>query len=260
MAIPAECDELEHFTPSSLANLPVPPVFLLRPASGREGRAFQYALRVEGLQYHNDEEVRAEALRGLKALWSAEDYEPNAARLRAYWELVDQNGRPTDTEEQAVSELSARLSESWSPLARMAADNQRLIEESMKIAASMFVVGWRGVPIPYSREAGRVPLEKLDELEAWLLKQEKDAVENGIEGAAPTLAFIQLCNAAYSRLNLTKDEEKNSESPPPSSPGLNGSTTKPSRKTAGARSRTSASSGSGRRGISSSSKASTKPH
>ena len=94
MTVPAEASEVEDFTPASLANLPAPPVFLLRAASGRDWRRYQYTLRAEGLEYHGSEAFRDEALRALRALWSDGDYEANAARLRAYWTLIDQGGEP----------------------------------------------------------------------------------------------------------------------------------------------------------------------
>lgn len=246
MTIPAEASELEAFTPSVLNNLAVPPVFTLRPASGREWRKYQYIMRAEGLEYHDQEAFRAETLRALKALWSDDDYEPNASRLRNFWLLIDQNGNPDPVEAEAVNELTERLAREWRPLSAMAADNMRFVDESMKIAVSMFVVGWSGVGVPYGREAGRVPLEKIDQLEDWLLAQEKEAKANQVEGVdKPGTAFVQLCNSAYSRLHLTGQEEKNSESPPPAPQGQNGSTKKPSRKTAGARSKASASSAAG---------------
>ena len=119
----------------------------------------------------------------------------------------------------------------------------RFVDESMKIAASMFIAGWSNVDLSYSRDAGRVPLQRLDELETWLEKVETAAKKDKVEGVAdPGTAFVQLCNAAYSRLHLTEDEEKNSSSPPPSPPDQGGSTKKPSRKTGAAGSKASASS------------------
>jgi hypothetical protein len=246
MSIPAECSELEHVTPPSLKNLAVPPVFILRPASGREWRKYQYVMRAEGLEYHNQDAFRDETLRALRALWSEETYQANEDRLRNYWALVEQGGKPDEAETEAVAKLSESLSREWERLRVMAADNMQFVDESLKIALSMFLVGWTGVPLSYSREGGRVPLEKLDELEDWLEKQEKAALEANIEGVLqPGTAFLELCNAAYKRLHLDKDEEKNSSSPPPAPSARNGSKTKRSPKTAAARSKASASSASG---------------
>jgi hypothetical protein len=237
MTIAAECSEITKFTPSVLANIAVPPVFRLRPASGREARKYNHILRSEGLKYHQVDDFREETLKALKQLWSAEDYEENAARLQAYWNLVDQNGTPDDAEKTAVDELTERLADVWRPLAKMAADNMEFVEEAQKIALAMFLVGWSGVDLGYSREAGRVPLERL------LGAMEEQAIADKVEGVErPGIAFLQLCNAASARLYLTRDEEKNSSSPPPVQPDQAGSTKKPSVKTEGAPSKAPASS------------------
>lgn len=241
--IPVEADELQEFVPTVLANLPAPPVFLLRSASGREWRKYQYIMRAEGLEFHSKDAFRAETLKALQELWSPADFEAHSARLRAHWALLDQKGEPDEKEEAAINDLMGRLVREWRPLAVMAADNMRFGEESLGIAASMFVVGWRNVDVPYRRDAGRVPLELLDQVETWLTTTEKKAAEDKIDGVLePGMAFLQLCNAAYGRLHLTGQEEKNSSSPPHSPPSRNGSTRRRSTRTAGARSKASASS------------------
>lgn len=241
--VPVEAGELEHFTPDSLKNVAVPPVFLLRSADGREWRKFQFIMRSEGLEYHGKEAFREETLKALKHLWSEADYEPNAARLRNNWAMIDQEMQPPAPEAEAMAELTTRLAREWRPLAQMAADNMRYVEESMKIAISMFCVGWTGMDVGYGREDGRVPLAKLDEVEERLSAMEKEALAGKIEDVgAPGTAFVQLSNAAYSRLHLTETERKNSSSPPPAQQSRAGSTKRPSRKTAAARSKASASS------------------
>lgn len=243
--IPVEASEMEAFTPPALANLPTPPEFLLRPATERELRQYQYAVRCEGLQHHDKETLRAEMLRALEALWLPEAFETNAARLRSYWALTDQGGEPDPAETEAVERLAGDVTRAWRPLAVMLADNMRFAEETLRIVASMFVSGWNHVAVPYGREAGRVPLARIDALDDWLRQTETDARQNGIEGVAqPGTAFIQLCNACYRRMGLTKDQEKNSSSPPSSPPAPTCSTTRSSRRTAGASSKASASSSS----------------
>jgi len=243
MAVPASTDELERFTPVSLKNVPVPPVFLLRPADGRELRKFEYRLMAEGLQYHNSEAFRAEMLKGLGQLWSPEDFEANKARLESYWALLDQGGVPDQSDAEAVGELNARLLRAWRPLTAMAADNKRFSDESGRIAASMFVVGWTGLDVAYAREDGAVPLARIDEVEERLAAMEVEAAANKVEGIGkPGTAWMELSTAAYMKLILTRDEEKNLSSPPPSKPGLNGSTKRPSKRTGAAKSKVSASS------------------
>ena len=242
---PASCDELERFTPAVLANVPAPPVFLLRPASGRELRQFEYRLMAEGLETHGADQFRAEMLKALQALWSPADFEPNAARLRSYWELLDQGGNPDPAESEHVSELTGRLIRAHRPLSKMAADNKRFADESGRIAISKFTVGWEGLDVSYTRESGAVPLERIDEVELALAGIEKKAKENRVEGVGEVgTAFMQLCTAAYLRLMLTKDQEKNSPSPPLSAAAPNGSTKRRSKPTGAARSKAPASSGS----------------
>ncbi|MEA3044577.1 MAG: hypothetical protein QOH47_2415 [Sphingomonadales bacterium] len=255
MAVPASTDELEEFTPPSLKNAPVPPVFLLRPANGRELRKFEYRLMAEGLQFYSTEAFRAEMLKGLAALWSVDDYPANAARLVSYWTLCDQKGEPDVVEAEFVAELTRRLMRAWPPLSAMAADNQRFSDESGRIAASMFVVGWTGLETAYLRESGSVPLLRIDDVETELAGMEKKAGEAKVEGVGkPGTAFAEVASAAYLRLLLTETERKNSVSPPPSTPALNGSTLTPSKPTAAAKSKTSASSKSKRARLSKSSR------
>jgi hypothetical protein len=243
MTIPAEASEIEDFTPASLANLPSPPVFKLRPATGREWRKYQYIMRAEGLTYHSKDDIRSEMLRALASLYSEEQAGEATARLRSFWALVDQNGEPAPAEAAGVDDLVARLTREWPPLARIGADNIRFVEESMSIAVSMFVVGWSGLDLPYRREDGRMPLSLVDELEDKLKSIEQAALVDKVEGVTrPGVAFAELCNAAHSRLHLTEDEVKNSSSPPSTPPGRSGSKTKRSRRAASS-SKASASSG-----------------
>lgn len=247
MAVPASSDELERYTPPVLKNVPVPPVFLLRPADGRELRQFEYRLMAEGLQFHGADAFRAQMLVALKELWSPEDFEPHASRLRSYWALCDQNAQVDEAEAAAIRELTERLMRIWPALSRMAADNKRFSDESGRIAASMFIVGWTGLEVSYSRDAGTVPLAKIDKVEIELAAMETKAKADKVEGAAdPGTAFVQLATAAYLRLVLTRDEEKNSSSPPPSKPDPLGSTKRPSKRTGAVRSKASASSKSSR--------------
>jgi hypothetical protein len=242
MTVPAEASEIEDFTPPSLLNLPSPPVFKLRPATGREWRKYQYVMRAEGLTYHSKEDIRAEMLRALAALYSPDDCASATARLRSYWALLDQSGTPAEADIAAVDDLVARLTREWPPLARAGADNMRFLEESMSIAVSMFVVGWTGLDLSYRRNDGRVPLDLIDELEDALQALERQAKADKVEGVGrPGTAWVELCNAAHARLSLTKEEEKKSSSPPSAPPVRSGSRTTRSRRAASS-SKTSASS------------------
>lgn len=242
MAVPASTDEIEEFTPGSLKNAPVPPVFLLQPADGRESRSFEDQLVRAGLQPHTDATLRAEVLRGLKALWSPDVFSSEAARLQSFWALLDQGGDVDQLEAAAVAELSARVYRTWTPYAEMLADNIKFSRESLRIAASMFLAGWRGMKTAYTRENGMVPRNRVYDLERELFDMEEEAAKNNVEGVGePGTAYKQLALAAYLRLTLTETERKNLPSPPPSSAALNGSTRKSSKRTRARSSKVSAS-------------------
>lgn len=243
MTIAVEASELDTFTPDSLANLAAPPVFTLRPATDRDWRKYQKLLRTEGLVYHDDEEIRAAVLDALQRRWSPDVFEKEAARLRSFWTLLDQKGEPEEEEQQQVGELIQRIFRDDERLGAIEADNAEFVEESLRIAVSMFVMGWSNVEIAYSRENGLVPSGTLTRLARWLADTERKAVEDKVKGVIrPGVAWLQLCNRCQSQLRLTQDEEKNSSSPPPAPQDRSGSTTKPSRKTAAASSKASASS------------------
>lgn len=241
--VPTEAGEIQGFTPDSLKNIAAPPVFKIRPAGRREWQQYQYLLRSEGLEHNTKEDFRDETLRALRSLYSEEQAQEYGARLRAYWTLIDQKGTPEPAELDAVNDLTERLARTWKPLARMAADNIRFGEESMKIAVSMFLVGWSRIDLPYRKEDGRTPLELLDELEKKLQAIEQQAIDDKVEGVARKgVAYLEIANACFKQLRITEDEEKNSSSPPPSPNDQSGSTKKRSPKTAAASSKASASS------------------
>lgn len=241
--VPATASELEKYTPASLKNVPVPPVFLLRPADGREQREWEYRLAERGLCTHGPEAIRAEMLRGLESRYDAETFAASKARLESFWALCDQGGTVDPRERADVDELTQRLYRVWQPIQRMFADNYKFGEESGRIAAAMFIVGWRKFDLPYRREEGAVPLEVIDDVELALIKIEQDAAANKVEGVAkPGTAFGELKVAAFLKIFLTRDEEKNLSSPPPSKPGPNGLTKRPSKRTGAAKSKASASS------------------
>jgi hypothetical protein len=255
--IAAEKGELETFVPESLTNLAEPPAFRLRPATGREMRTYRRIMQVEGLIYHGKEEMREEMLRALRALYDPATFETSAGRLRSYWALLDQDGKPAAEDEADVSELVGRVTREWRPLRQLAVDNDEFGERSLEIAVSMFLAGWSGIDLAYRMEEGRTPLDLIEKLREKLVEIEEKAVADKVEGAFPGLAFMQLCLAAQRHLGLQQDEEKNSDSPPSIPRGRNGSTKRRSGKTGASKSKASASSGSTRKGGSAASPART---
>lgn len=225
--VPLEASDIKRFTPRSLANLPSPPVFLLRAGNRRDRQRYQAILLEEGLKQHSLDRQRAETLVGLQNLWSAEDYEANEGRLKAYWDAIDQWGRtnkgnPTPEpfvhpDTGPVTELITRITDAWPPLRKLSADNLVFQAEAPNVLVSIVLVGWTGINLPYRRESGIAPLDLLEQLENELMELEN--AHDTVEGLGrPGTAFLELCAEAGGRLFLTKEQEKNSQSPPQSSP------------------------------------------
>jgi hypothetical protein len=251
-------DDIEHHIPASLANLATPPVFLLRPATMRDERAFRRALQLEGLTRHEPSEVRVEIKRGLQAKWSPDEFEQGWAILNDFWDGGDRLAEmPLETDEQkaefeaakaeldeiapAAELLMTKLADVWPPLRRIVADNSDFDSDFHSVAIGMFVVGWKNVDLPYSRQADQVSLDTIYALRKKLVSIENDAIADKVEGVVPGLAYIQLANHVLASMDLNRGAEKNSESqsqsgptPPPStanSPMDGSSETSTSKKT-----------------------------
>ena len=231
MAVPLTADEMENFTPPSLANLPSPPVFILKTASQRAWIAFQDALAdYPGLDrpliFHSQDVMRAEMLRGFDTLYVGEAVAAAKVRLRETWQLLDMAEQADDPEavEQPspaalaeMAELAAGITKEWSPLRKMAADNLRWSRDAPRIAVGMFVAGWSGIDLPYEREEGVVSLVHIDKLaEVMGVIEAESRAANIVGVGANGAAFRELSNEAFGRLNLTETERKNSSSPSPS--------------------------------------------
>ncbi len=162
--------EITRFVPPALATLQDPPVFLLRQPKPRETRELSYDLLCAGLRFHDLAEIRAEALRGLDQLWSPDAVAAGKERLTGFWARIDAGETLEPAEASALADLSTRLADAWPPLNRMAADNRRFVTDAPLLAAARLIAGWQGVDVGYSREANRVPLERLDRLQEALAK------------------------------------------------------------------------------------------
>lgn len=225
---PVEGGELVEYTPDSLANLPVPPKFFLRPMTERDRRRLRKLAIQEGLRNHDSDALRAETLRGLKELWSEEVYSEQEGRMRAFWEASDQYEKEIEGVEEPepfdhpdlvwMLELSERVTRAWPPLLKMAADNDEYQSTWPKLIASLTLAGWRDIDVRYERVEGVVTLRCLDDLESKMAEIEDHAVADQIEGAIGRgAAFVQLVTRAIRMFGVNKDEEKNSASPSKSS-------------------------------------------
>ena len=228
-------DDIESYTPPSLANLATPPVFLLRPATMRDDRAFRRALQLEGLVRHEPADVRVEIKRGLQSKWAPEDFERGWAVLSDYWAMLDKlDDMPNTSDDEkaaleaAIAEvneiapaaelLMTTLADVWPPLRRIVADKTDFDESFHSVAIGMYVMGWKNIETPYSRQADQVPLDTIFALRKELIALETAAIADKVVGVAPNFAYIQLANYVLTKMDLNRSAEKNSESQSQSGP------------------------------------------
>lgn len=238
---PHEAGEVSHYTPASLANLDAAPVFRIRPATERDRRTVRSLIISERLRDYTVQEFRTETLNGLRELWSEDVYAQNEGRLLAYWDALDQyesmegEKEPfSHPDEKAMDELSARITEAWPPLGRMAAKSADFHETYPKLCASVVILGWSGLDAKYAREEGITTLESLEGAAFALADIERKAIADKVDGIiGPGVAFIELITRAISTFSLNRGEEKNSESPSPSPETLSTSETDGQDKEAG---------------------------
>jgi hypothetical protein len=236
--VPVEASETLAFTPESLTGLDTPPVFTLRAVTTREKRFRARLMRENGIVSHSDEAVREESLAGLRALWTAEQFEEHSARLTDYWKQRDDFDLASDEDEtlvwdfdpaaeQAIDDLLARLERSWPPLARMAADlaEYRSIDPLAYIAVA--AKDWTGLDVPRELDRGYLTLDCAEALAGALFEKEQDA------GAEPGAAFRELYIAALGRFYLDEETRKNSPARSPSSGSPEPSSTSPLPEAAG---------------------------
>lgn len=223
-SVPYEASEIERFTPASLAHLETPPVFRLRAAQRRERRRYDRLLIEEGLRRHDKEDMRAEILRGLRALSSDDEFAEWDIHLRQYWDAMDDweheyKGVTPDLipdfeapgpSEDDLNRVTRGVHENWPPLRKMAADNVMFNREAPALLISVVLSGWSHMTTPFTLHEGVLPLETVDKLDKDLAAMEKEA------GLPEGKAFVELYIAATNRMFLSQDTEKNSSSPPPS--------------------------------------------
>lgn len=223
---PIEASDILEFTPPSLANLPSPPVFLLKPGTRRDREQYPKRLRIEGYQIHSDAAMRLEAEHGLRELWDEETFNANIGRLYVYWNAIDAHakeheGNPAppplefDKVEQAeIEALIGRMTKAWEPLREMEADIIDFRNGSPVVMLSLVLIGWRNIDVSFAKAGGIVSLDKLEHVEKALRVIEADARAAKIEGIGlEGTAYLELCVAAGQRLFLSEAQEKNSSSP-----------------------------------------------
>lgn len=232
--IPLEASEELVFTPKAFANLGSAPSFVLRAATARDKRYHRRLHLEENIVSHTAEAIRAEILRGLKSLWSAETYDQHAEVLTAFWAAQDdydqqrglhakeQEGLPEDKRvkfpefdydpeiREACEELTRKVIEAWRPVRSMVADNADFAELTAPAMVAVVLKSWRGLQVKVTRERGYLTLSGAMAIEEALGDFEE---QHGIvRGSAWTELFV----ACTRRMYLDEAEAKNSASPSPS--------------------------------------------
>lgn len=190
--------EPQPWTPPALRELPDAPVFLVRPPP-RGARDLRYALTAAGLVFHGPVAHREEAAKALRELWPPEQVDDGLARLREFWATLDRGEKLAPADSAALDELSTRLRAAWPRIGRMAADDAEFIEAAPRIAAGLVIAGWSGIDVAYRRDAGRVPLATIDQVERALVELE------GTAGLEPGAAFVELTAEAFAIINGPAD-------------------------------------------------------
>ena len=249
--IPAEASEELAFTPKSLEFLgDKAPVFLLRVPTGREKRFIRRLYARNGLQRHSQQDIRAELLRGLEALWDKEVFERNSAMLAEYWSATDDFALQAKADPDIVftydpeitaacKAMPAKVAKYWPQLGEMLADNADFDELNDTIQLAVVVRDWRNFDEPVRLDDGYLTLDCAEKVMTRLDRLQKHHAE--LAALPPNDLATELLLACWKRMRLDEEEAGNSESPLPSETTPAASTVTP-RRTARGKSPASASS------------------
>jgi len=208
--IPVEASETLAFTPPSLEDHDPKPVFILRAMTGRDKRFYRKLMRSE-TSTHGIAAFRREFLAGLQALSDEASFAKYEPRIKALWERQDEFELQRKDDPDLVWDfdpgeeglLTAMLSEveaEWRPIKRMKAENADFQEMLAPITIAAVVKSWSGFDVRRELSGGYLSLDCAV------------ALFERLEEESP-MAASELFVAAARRMNLEKDEEKNSASP-----------------------------------------------
>ena len=240
-SVPQEASAILRYTPESLANLPVPPVFLLKAGSRREKTLRDEWLADRRARYHQPSAIRAQIERGLSEFWDAPAAERFVPIVRQYWDARDQfdeqlplmpddearaavfafevpdgNGRTID--EPAIEELLDRLADVDDRYNRMLNDNRAFIGKAAVASAVFIIAGWEGLETPYARAGGCITDDCFEEIAREIRAIEENPDNALIDGISLSgTALMQLLAKCSERMFLTELARKNSQSPSRSS-------------------------------------------
>lgn len=220
---PLEAGEAEEFVPASLAELPNAPKFFLRWGTPREKEQQRRVMDEEGASLWADDAMRAELLRGMKELFSDEDFATWEPLAKSWWDAVDVHhketqGLPADEREEFVFEgqeliveTLEQLSRDWRPFRVMQADNNQYQRILGPAIASVIIERFEGIEAP-ARKRGRYL--SYDSILTMFDRLDKFGREHAPSSAVRPSQELQV--ECLKRLYLDKDAEKNFASPAPS--------------------------------------------
>lgn len=249
MSIPIEGGQLENWTPPSLANIAEPPSFSFRPWGVRDRQRYNDILIEEGLRHYPTDQIRDVVVEGVQANWSKDEADKVVADLRTSWEQQDagmdairdmEPDESIEDDKERSKEFLKRQSETynaivdmelldkavrwqdevavdWPDLAKMIARNQRFNRESPLLILAACLTGWKNIEAKFCRENGRASYGAVIAAQDALKKIEQDNADNAEGIGVPGTAFGELLSKATSHIFLSKEEAKNSASPPSSS-------------------------------------------
>lgn len=256
MSIPVEAKSFTY-TPECFAGMKDAPAFTMRYGTRRDRHAYQDAIRQKRLRSHDKEDFRAVILDEIRTKWAndALPIDEVIASVERYFSAADeldgaikawaeqckplieahQEAQKADPdvrldlptapeldfpplERERVENLLADVEEHSERLGRMNKDNGRREREIRRIALALLLED-TSLGLPMKRDMdGLLPEDTIYAIED-ALDEFSDA-----EDHRGGVAFSQLGNKALMSFFLTREEEKNSASPSPTTTDQSGST------------------------------------
>lgn len=222
---PLEAGEAEPFVPASLAHLSAPPTFYLRWGTPREKEQQRRVSDEEGLVHWSEESMRAEILRGMKALFSADDFATWEPQAKGWWDALqvyDKENKDVPAAEREpfvydgqdlLTEVLEQLARDWRPYRLMEADNKAYQRGLGHAINSVIVERFENLDTPQVRRGRYLTFDCLRDLADVLDKFGREQAPDAKLRAAQELSL-----ECMKRLFLDKEREGNSASPAPSDP------------------------------------------
>jgi hypothetical protein len=158
----------DPFVPRALRRRRAPPIFHLRPEALGGVRAWRREIEVEGLCHYGLADLRQEALRTLKRLWAAEEYETGVSTLQGLWARIDAGETLGEAEAAALAELTREIAEASPQFRRMIRKQLEFGAGSARVAVGLVLYGYEGIPVPFRIARLSVDAATIAELERWL--------------------------------------------------------------------------------------------